>query len=222
MPRERCSMSRARRPPFSTAARRRPSTWLESAQSPHCSALVVATVRYSVEEKPAVTCDNTQKPWSGNHRYLLCKQKAVGSSPTVSTTAKCWSEALQPPGTPYGRAATSPYRVPICHSQRDLVTVLPTAVAHRRHRAGARRTSGRPVSGSSYQGGGMTGDAVPDAPDSPAPTPTPAPRSARGWPRAFGLRLSTSLIPTERVEGGGTCSCGPCRRSRNAWPTRCG
>ena len=81
-------MSRAWRPPFSTAARRRPSIWLESAQSPHCSALVVATVRYSVEEKPAVTCDNTQKPWSGNHRYLLCKQKAVGSSPTVSTTAK--------------------------------------------------------------------------------------------------------------------------------------
>ena len=44
MPRERCSMSRAWRPPFSTAARRRPSIWLESAQSPHCSALVVATV----------------------------------------------------------------------------------------------------------------------------------------------------------------------------------
>ena len=85
MPRERCSMSRAWRPPFSTAARQRPSIWLESAQSPHCSALVVATVRYSVEEKPAVTCDNTQKPWSGNHRYLLCKQAAAGSSPAVST-----------------------------------------------------------------------------------------------------------------------------------------
>ena len=79
-------MSRAWRPPSSTAARRRPSIWLESAQSPHCIALVVTTVRYSVEEKPAVTCDNAQKPWSGNDRYLLCKQKAVGSSPTVSTT----------------------------------------------------------------------------------------------------------------------------------------
>ena len=58
----------------------------ESAESPHCIALQVATVRYSVDEKPTVTCDNAQSPWSDDGRYLLCKQKAVGSSPTVSTT----------------------------------------------------------------------------------------------------------------------------------------
>jgi hypothetical protein len=51
-------------------------------------ALQVATVRYSVKEKSAVTCDNAKSPWSGDRRHLLCKQKAVGSSPTVSTTRK--------------------------------------------------------------------------------------------------------------------------------------
>jgi hypothetical protein len=66
----------------------------ESAESPHCIALQVATVRYSVEEKLAVTCDNAQNRWSGRGRYLLCKQKAVGSSPTVSTMRKRWSEAI--------------------------------------------------------------------------------------------------------------------------------
>jgi hypothetical protein len=59
---------------------------VESAESPHCIALQVATVRYIVEEKPAVTCDDAQTPWSDEDRHLLCKQKAVGSSPTVSTT----------------------------------------------------------------------------------------------------------------------------------------
>ena len=73
------------RPPFSTAARRHPSLWVESAQSPHCIALEVATVRYIVEEKPAVTCGDAQTPWSGEDRHLLCKQEGVGSSPTVST-----------------------------------------------------------------------------------------------------------------------------------------
>ncbi len=57
----------------------------ESAESPHCIALHVATVRYIVEEKSAVTCDDAQRRWSARDRYLLCKQKAVGSSPTVST-----------------------------------------------------------------------------------------------------------------------------------------
>ena len=37
----------------------------ESAESPHCIALQVATVRYIVEEKPAVTCDDAKTPWSG-------------------------------------------------------------------------------------------------------------------------------------------------------------
>ena len=58
----------------------------ESAESPHCIALHVATVRYIVEEKWALTCADAQNPWSGCERSLLCKQKAVGSSPTVSTT----------------------------------------------------------------------------------------------------------------------------------------
>ena len=58
----------------------------ESAESPHCIALQVTTVRYIVEEKWGLTCDNEQNRWSGDGRYLLCKQKAVGSSPTVSTT----------------------------------------------------------------------------------------------------------------------------------------
>lgn len=60
----------------------------ESAESPHCIALQVATVRYNVEVKPAVTCDDAETSWSDEGRHLLCKQKAVGSSPTVSTTAK--------------------------------------------------------------------------------------------------------------------------------------
>ena len=57
----------------------------ESAESPHCIALQVATVRYIVEEKPAVTCDNAQTPWSDEDRHLLCKQGVAGSSPVVST-----------------------------------------------------------------------------------------------------------------------------------------
>ena len=64
---------------------RRPSLLFESAQSPHCIALEVATVRYIVEEKSAVTCDDAQIPWSDDDRHLLCKQEGVGSSPTVST-----------------------------------------------------------------------------------------------------------------------------------------
>ena len=59
----------------------------ESAKSPHCIALEVATVRYIVIEKWALTCADAQNRWSGRERSLLCKQKAVGSSPTVSTTA---------------------------------------------------------------------------------------------------------------------------------------
>ena len=62
----------------------------ESAESPHCTALHVATVRYIVEKKWAVTCDDAQRPWSRCYRYLLCKQGVVGSSPIVSTS-KCWS-----------------------------------------------------------------------------------------------------------------------------------
>lgn len=58
---------------------------MESAESPHCIALQVATVRYSVEEKLAVTCDDAKGPWSDEDRHLLCKQAGVGSSPTVST-----------------------------------------------------------------------------------------------------------------------------------------
>lgn len=67
------------------ASNRHPAA-TESAESPHCIALHGATVRYIVEEKCALTCDNAENPWSGGGRYLLCKQKAVGSSPTVSTT----------------------------------------------------------------------------------------------------------------------------------------
>ncbi len=57
----------------------------ESAESPHCIALQVATVRYIVEEKRPVTCDDAKTPWSGEGRYLLCKQGVAGSSPVVST-----------------------------------------------------------------------------------------------------------------------------------------
>jgi hypothetical protein len=62
-----------------------PSVRAESAESPHCIALQMATVRYSVEEKPGVTCDNAKMSWSQKHRYLLCKQGVAGSSPVVST-----------------------------------------------------------------------------------------------------------------------------------------
>ena len=58
----------------------------ESSESPHCIAVQGATVRYIVEEKWPLTCDDAQNRWSGDGRHLLCKQKAVGSSPTVSTT----------------------------------------------------------------------------------------------------------------------------------------
>ena len=57
----------------------------ESAQSPHCIAQQRTTVRNKVEEK-ALRPVLWQNPWSEDCRYLLCKQKAVGSSPTVSTT----------------------------------------------------------------------------------------------------------------------------------------
>ncbi len=43
-------------------------------------------MRYIVEEKPAVTCDDAQTPWSDEDRHLLCKQGVAGSSPVVSTT----------------------------------------------------------------------------------------------------------------------------------------
>jgi hypothetical protein len=42
-------------------------------------------VRYIVEEKPPVTCDDAQTPWSDEDRHLLCKQGVAGSSPVVST-----------------------------------------------------------------------------------------------------------------------------------------
>jgi hypothetical protein len=67
------------------ASNRHPAA-AESAESPHCIALHGATVRYIVEEKCALTCDNAENPWSGGGRYLLCKQGVVGSSPIVSTT----------------------------------------------------------------------------------------------------------------------------------------
>src|SRR4051794_35505663 len=62
-----------------------PPVRVESAESPHCIALQVATVRCNVVEKLALTCDDAQMPWSGDGRHLLCKQKAAGSSPVVST-----------------------------------------------------------------------------------------------------------------------------------------
>ena len=38
------------------------SVRVESAETPHCIALQVATVRYILDEKPAVTCDDAQTP----------------------------------------------------------------------------------------------------------------------------------------------------------------
>ena len=38
----------------------------ESAQSPHSNALVVATVRYIVQMKPVLTCDDARKTRSAN------------------------------------------------------------------------------------------------------------------------------------------------------------
>ncbi len=66
----------------------------ESAQSPHCIAQQRTTVRNKVEEKALRPAVWRQNPWSEVCRYLLCKQKAVGSSPTVSTTRKSWSGAM--------------------------------------------------------------------------------------------------------------------------------
>ena len=60
----------------------------ESAQSPHYIAQQRTTVRNKVEEKALRPAVLWQNPWSGYCRHLLCKQKAVGSSPTVSTTEK--------------------------------------------------------------------------------------------------------------------------------------
>ena len=60
----------------------------ESAQSPHYIAQQRTTVRNKVEEKALRPAVLWQIPWSGESRHLLCKQKAVGSSPTVSTTKK--------------------------------------------------------------------------------------------------------------------------------------
>ena len=57
----------------------------ESAESPHCIAVQGATVRYIVEEKWPLTCDDAQNRWSGDGRHLLCKQGVAGSSPVVST-----------------------------------------------------------------------------------------------------------------------------------------
>ncbi len=68
----------------------------ESAQSPHCIAQQRTTVRNKVEEKALRPAVLWQNPWSEVCRYLLCKQKAVGSSPTVSTTQKCWPGAGWP------------------------------------------------------------------------------------------------------------------------------
>ena len=57
----------------------------ESTESPHSIALQVATVRYIVQMKPALTCDDAQSPWTKFWRDLLCKQGVAGSSPVVST-----------------------------------------------------------------------------------------------------------------------------------------
>ena len=57
----------------------------ESTESPHSIALQVATVRYIVQMKPALTCEDAQSPWSAFWRVLLCKQGVAGSSPVVST-----------------------------------------------------------------------------------------------------------------------------------------
>ena len=67
----------------------------ESAESPHCIAVDGTTVRYILEDKWQLTCDNAQTRWSGTERYLLCKQKAVGSSPTVSTNIKVLVRGLR-------------------------------------------------------------------------------------------------------------------------------
>ena len=56
----------------------------ESAESPHCIAVEGATVRYIVEEKWPLTCDNAQSPWSGDGRHLLCKQAAVSERNPVT------------------------------------------------------------------------------------------------------------------------------------------
>ena len=58
----------------------------ESTKSPHSIALQGTTVRNSVEEKPALTCEDARTGWSAKARVLLCKQGVVGSSPIVSTT----------------------------------------------------------------------------------------------------------------------------------------
>ncbi len=58
----------------------------ESAQSPHSIAQQRTTVRNKVEEKVLRPAVLWQTCWWGRCRHLLCKQKAVGSSPTVSTT----------------------------------------------------------------------------------------------------------------------------------------
>ncbi len=57
----------------------------ESAESPHYIAVEGATVRYIVEDKSRLTCDNAQDRWSGVGRHLFCKQGVAGSSPVVST-----------------------------------------------------------------------------------------------------------------------------------------
>ncbi len=76
-------------------------------------------MRYTVEEKWAVTCDDAQRRWSADWRVLFCKQAVVGSSPTVSTlpavgAQKCWSdrvsEVLQS-GRMTGYGRPNPYGV---------------------------------------------------------------------------------------------------------------
>ena len=66
---------------------------VESTESPHCIALQVATVRYNVEDKRAVTCDDAQTPGREKGESYFASRGSpvrVRSSPPP----KCWSEAI--------------------------------------------------------------------------------------------------------------------------------
>jgi hypothetical protein len=71
--------------PVEDSPHRRCPVAVESTRSPHCIALQVATVRYSVDNRSTMTCDDAQTPWLVKGRGLLCKQGVAGSSPVVST-----------------------------------------------------------------------------------------------------------------------------------------
>ena len=53
-------------------------------------------MRYIVQMKPALTCDDAQSPWSTFWRDLLCKQGVAGSSPVVSTVKALVKAGLMP------------------------------------------------------------------------------------------------------------------------------